>query len=42
MINYRVRWVQDGRKRTLAVSYDLPSAEDRRRALEAEKVQPGQ
>lgn len=51
MVNYRVQWMQGGKKRTSAVSYDLPSAEDRKRALEAEgtatdinivQVQPGQ
>lgn len=52
MDNYRVKWVRgcDGRPMVSAVSYDMPSAEHRQAALEAEgatdiaivKVQPGQ
>ncbi|MFJ2752788.1 hypothetical protein [Streptomyces sp. NPDC087297] len=52
MDNYRVKWVRasDGRPMVSAVSYDLPSAEHRKTALETEgatdieivKVRPGQ
>ncbi|MFJ5142996.1 hypothetical protein [Streptomyces sp. NPDC088707] len=34
MQNYKVQWTQDGRKRESQVSYDKPSAEDRKVRLE--------
>lgn len=52
MVNYRVKWARprDRQPQVSGVSYDLPSAEHRRAALEAEgatdieivKVKPGQ
>jgi hypothetical protein len=35
MVNYRVEWTQDGRRRTSAVSYDDASAKGRKADLEA-------
>ncbi|WP_329126137.1 hypothetical protein [Streptomyces sp. NBC_01353] len=47
---YRVKWTHGGKERTSVVSYDLPSANDRKTQLEAEgatdidivKVKPGE
>jgi hypothetical protein len=35
MISFRVRWTKDGKQHVSAVSYDRPSAEDRKAQLEA-------
>ncbi|WP_328484898.1 hypothetical protein [Streptomyces zaomyceticus] len=52
MVNYRVKWVRarDGKTMVSTVSYDQPSAEQRKADLEAEgateikivKVRPGE